>query len=95
MRRGHKPIVTLLTINALRLGALLWVQVAARPLFATPALAQTRQLPNSGAQRERMITLLATMNRSLEETKSLLESGRVKVVVVPETPKKKSTALRR
>lgn len=95
MNTGQKLITALLTANALLLAALLWVQVAERPIFARTAIAQTRQLPNSGAQRQQMISLLAEVNRSMDETKRLLESGKVKVVVVPDSAAKRTPPTRR
>ena len=85
MSKGRRLIAVLLTVNALLLAALLWVQVAETPILARPALAQ-RQLPNAGLQRDRMIALLDAIRKSSEETKNILKSGRVKVVPVATSP---------
>ena len=82
MSKGRKLTAVLLTVNALLLAAILWVQVAETPFLARTALAQRQQLPNAGLQRERMIALLDAIRKSSEETKNILKSGRVKVVPV-------------
>ena len=86
MSKGRRLIAVLLTVNALLLAALLWVQVAGTPILARPALAQRQQLPNAGLQRDRMIAMLDAIRKSSEETKNILKSGRVKVVPVAPSP---------
>jgi uncharacterized membrane protein len=82
MSKGRKLIAVLLTVNALLLAALLWVQVAETPILARPALAQRQQLPNAGLQRERMLATLEAIRKSVDETRTILKTGRVKVVPV-------------
>jgi uncharacterized membrane protein len=82
MSKGRRLIAVLLTINALLLSALLWVQVAETPLLARPAHAQRQQLPNAGIQRERMLATLEAIRKSVDETRTILKSGRVQVVPV-------------
>ncbi len=79
MSKGRKLIAVLLTVNALLLAALLWVQVAETPILARPALAQRQQLPNAGLQRDRMLATLEAIRKSVDETRTILKSGRVKV----------------
>jgi hypothetical protein len=86
MSKGRKLIAVLLTVNALLLAAHLWVQVAGTPILARTAMAQRQQLPNAGLQRERMITTLDAIRRSVDETKTILQKGRIKVEVVPAKP---------
>jgi type II secretory pathway component PulM len=80
MSRAQRTITSLLTVNALLLGGLLWVQIAERPILARQAMAQ-RSLPNAGAQRDRMIRLLDEIRKSSADTKKLLEKGQIKVEV--------------
>ena len=82
MSKGRKLIAVLLTVNALLLAALLWVQVAETPILARPALAQRQQLPNAGLQRDRMLATLEAIRKSVDETRTILKTGRVKVVPV-------------
>jgi hypothetical protein len=88
MSRAQRTIASLLTVNALLLGGLLWVQIAERPIFARQAVAQPRNFPNAGAQRDRMIRLLDEINRTSAATKKLLEKGQIKVEVT-KLPSKK------
>ena len=71
MSKGRKLTAVLLTVNALLLSALLWVQLAGTPILARPALAQRQQLPNAGLQRERMQATLEAIRKSLDETRNL------------------------
>ncbi|MHC4103160.1 MAG: hypothetical protein ACYSW1_20015, partial [Planctomycetota bacterium] len=82
MSKGRRLIAVLLTVNAVLLSALLWVQLAETPILARPALAQRQQLPNAGMQRERMLASLEAIRRSVDETRTILKTGRVKVVPV-------------
>ncbi len=84
MSKTQRAIASLLTVNALLLAGLLWVQIAETPIMAkTASAAQQRQrLPNAGAQRQQMVSLLNEIRKSVESTKKTLESGRIKVQIV-------------
>jgi hypothetical protein len=75
--RDNKYLNVILTINAVLLAAVLWLQ------FSGPqrAAAQTSGLPDAGAQRRQMIDSLGRIERSMAETRSLLEKGKVRVEV--------------
>ena len=88
MSRHQRLMTTLLTVNAILLSGLLWVQVASRPLFAREAAAQQRNLPNAGAQRDVMTKLLNEIRKSSDATYKILKSGQIKVVVTQPTRKK-------
>jgi len=88
MRQGTYLNV-ILTVNAVLLAGLVWTQVAGVPVFAGNASAQSRSrlgpppptVPNAGKQRERIAAKIMELKASVDETRSLLESGRVKVEV--------------
>lgn len=82
MRQGTYLNI-ILTVNAMLLAALVWTQVADRPLLSTSAHAQTfREAPlNAGAQRQKMIELLTEMRKESEKTRKLLEAGNASVKV--------------
>jgi hypothetical protein len=82
MRQGTYLNV-ILTVNALLLSALVWTQLADRPMLAEPVQAQQpRDAPlNAGAQRHRMIELLNEVKRESERTRKVIESGDVRVKV--------------
>ena len=91
MSRGQRIIASLLTVNAVLLGGLLWVQIAEKPVFAESAYAQRGgQLPNAGAQRDLMIQQLTQIQQATQATQKVLESGTVKVVITqpPKTKKR-------
>lgn len=78
----------ILTANAVLLTGILWTQLADRPTLATTALAQSQPpgsggvgIPNAAAQRQRMIESLHEIKGSIEATRQLLQSGKVKVEV--------------
>lgn len=82
----------ILTANAVLLGGLLWTHVAETPILAQSASAQVRTstppalkpgtgVPNAGMQRDAMIRALQDIQRSVESTRKLLESGGVTVEV--------------
>lgn len=81
--RRETYLNVILTINAVLLAVVLWVQVAERPLLAETALAQPSRIkiPNANDQRFQMINELKNMSKSLEVTRKLLESGKIKVEV--------------
>jgi hypothetical protein len=82
MSKGRRLIAVLLMVNAVLLSALLWVQLAETPILARPALAQRQQLPNAGLQRERMLASLEAIRKSVDETRTILKTGKIKVVPV-------------
>ena len=86
MSKLQRLITTLLTVNAILLAGLLWVQLAARPIFAEVAYAQS---PNAGLQREQMMRLLVDVRKAAQATQKVLESGYVRVVVVQAPAKKR------
>lgn len=80
----------ILTVNAVLLTGLLWVQVAGQPLLANSATAQVRTkprgqtpiiMPNASGQRQRMIDELKTLSKSVEALNQQIESGTIKVEV--------------
>ena len=87
--RQRTYLNVILTVNAVLMGGLLWTQVAATPMFATEAYAQKRSrlgppvptIPNAAVQRDRMLTGLRQVQRSVESISSLLRSGSVSVQV--------------
>lgn len=86
MDKHRRLFTTLLTVNAILLAGLLWVQLADKPIFAEVAYAQS---PNAGLQREQMMRLLIDVRKAAQATQKILESGYVKVVVVQPPPKKR------
>jgi hypothetical protein len=74
----------ILTINAALLTGLLWTQFVGAPSLTSQALAQTTPgvgIPNAAEQRQRMIETMREIKASIEVTRKLLESGKVKVEV--------------
>jgi hypothetical protein len=76
----------ILTVNAVLLAAVMWTQVSVQSL-SPAAHAQSGQgtpgggVPNAADQRQRMIESLREIHSSVEATRRLVESGRVKVEV--------------
>jgi len=83
--RQRKYLNVILTVNALLLAALTWTQIAATPLLASEASADTKRprigVPNAAAQRQDMIRAIRDLQRTNDETRRLLESGKIKVQV--------------
>ena len=78
----------ILTVNAILLATMLWVQVADQPLLAENAVAQRRTkpsnqftFPNDAAQRQKLIEEMRKMGKSVEATRKLIESGKLRVEV--------------
>lgn len=78
----------ILTVNAILLATMLWVQVADQPLLAENASAQRRTkpsnqfvFPNDAAQRQKLIEEMKKMSKSMEATRKLIESGKLRVEV--------------
>lgn len=82
----------ILTINALLLGGMLWVNLADSPLTApTSALAQEGNLgiPNAGAQRLEMINAIRTVSANIRSLRGDLKNMEfnVRVISMPTSPK--------
>ena len=78
----------ILTVNAILLATMLWVQIADQPLLAENASAQRRTkpsnqfvFPNDADQRQKLIEEMKKMSKSMEATRKLIESGRIRVEV--------------
>ena len=78
----------ILTVNAILLATMLWVQVADQPILAENAVAQRRTkppnqftFPNDAAQRQKLIEEMQKMSKSVEATRKLIESGKLRVEV--------------
>ena len=73
-----------LTANAVLLSALLWTQIADRPLLADAAQAQSsRQYapPNSAQLMKKTLDEIASMKKQLDAIDKTLKSGKVRVEV--------------
>lgn len=85
--RRNSYLNVILTVNALLLAGLVWVQVADEPLMANTATAQVRskpteiKVPNAAAQRQAIVDELKKTNQSLEALKRTIESGGLQVEV--------------
>ena len=87
--RQRTYLNVILTVNAVLLAGLVWTQIADTPLLAETASAQNRSslgpavpnVPNAGKQREQIAKEIVALRTALEKTRTLLESGRVKVEV--------------
>lgn len=77
----------ILTVNAVLLTGLLWVQVVGQPLPANTASAQSSRVrpPVLGtydfAQRQKMIEELGKLTKAMEAMKQKVVSGTIKVEV--------------
>ena len=85
MRQGTYLNV-ILTVNAVLLGGLLWTHVASSPILEQSATAQVGAkdgagVPNAADQRQKMIEALRDIKASVDSTKKLVESGKLKVEV--------------
>ena len=75
----------ILTVNAGLLAAVVWTQLADRPVLAQPASAQSSQpvMKTTTADRQlRMIEIMGDMQTQLEAINTRLESGKLKVEVI-------------
>jgi hypothetical protein len=88
--RKRNYLNAIMTVNAVLLGGLLWTQVAATPLFASRATAQSRSklsgnpvptVPNAAKARNLTNQLLRELRSTLDTTNRLLQSGNVKIEV--------------
>ena len=85
----------ILTVNAILLATMLWVQVADNPILAENATAQSRSkprkstanrgkpfvFPNDADQRQKQIDEMIKIGKSIEATRKLIESGNLRVEV--------------
>ncbi len=86
----------ILTVNAMLLATMLWVQVADNPILAENAIAQRRSnprqstanrgkkpfvFPNDADQRQKQIDEMIKIGKSIEATRKLIESGNLRVEV--------------
>jgi len=76
----------ILTINALLLASLIWTQVADQPVLATTVEAQSARnppvrVPNAAEQRKRIADEVQALNKTVEATRKMIESGAIKVEV--------------
>lgn len=77
----------ILTVNAVLLTGLLWVQVAEQPLLANSASAQSSRVrtPVLGtydfAQRQKIIEELGKLTKTVEAMNQQIKSGTIKVEV--------------
>ena len=82
--RQSKYLNVILTVNAVLLAGLLWTQVVGRTSLSSEAHAQTSQssgFVNAAEQRQRMIEALNEIKGSVEATRKVVESGKMKVEV--------------
>lgn len=88
-RKQNRCLNTLLSMNALLLGGVLWTQLADRPMLDSSADAQMRAantannggIPDAAQQRENMIQTILEMKKSVDSLTKTLESGDLKVEV--------------
>jgi hypothetical protein len=87
MRQGTYLNV-ILTVNAVLLAGALWTQIAGGPVLTQSASAQSpggrdsgKGIPDAGAQREKMIEALRDLKASVDASRKLLESGKLRVQV--------------
>lgn len=77
----------ILTVNAILLTVLVWTQLAGGPVLGSAATAHAQSpgdgtgIPNAAGQRQHMIEMLGQMNKNLEATRKMLDSGRIRVQV--------------
>lgn len=75
----------ILTVNACLLTGILWTHVAGQPALASAALAQSSPpglgIPNAADQRQRIIEALREIKGSVEATRRVMESGKLKVEI--------------
>ncbi len=85
MRQG-RYLNIILTVNAILLAALIWVQITDRPAMVETAVAQSTPrhegIPNAADQRLRMIEALRDINRRLDRVERRLETGEIRVRVM-------------
>ena len=82
--RQSKYLNVILTVNAVLLAGLLWTQVVGRTWLSSEAHAQSSQgsgFVNAAEQRQRMIEALNDIKGSVEATRKVVESGKMKVEV--------------
>lgn len=84
MRNGTYLNV-ILTVNAVLLAALVWVQVtgpaAPQPATAVAGTTMVQGIPNAGAQRERMVRAIQSLEESVNGVSKTLAGGKLAVRV--------------
>jgi hypothetical protein len=85
MRQGTYLNV-ILTVHAVLLAGVLWTQVASGPILEQTATAQVGSkegvgVPNAADQRQKMLEALRDIKASVDSTRKLVESGKLKVEV--------------
>jgi hypothetical protein len=81
MRQG-RYLNVILTVNAVLLTGLLWTQLSDRPLLASDVAAQSVPgIPNAADQRQRMLEAMREIKDSVDATRNMLQSGKLKVEV--------------
>lgn len=65
----------ILTVIAILLSAVLWVNLAGHPLLVQDATAQTLPggIPDAGKQRKEIVDALKSLSRDVQKTNQLLE----------------------
>lgn len=81
--RHMKYLNVILTVNAVLLAGLLWTQVMGGLPMASQAHAQSAPstFVNAAEQRQRMIEALHEIKGSVDATRKVVESGKMKVEV--------------
>ncbi len=84
---ASKYLNGILTVNAILLAGLLWTQIANRPLLADEATAQVRSgkpgttFASATQQRADMVRALKDMEKAIESSTKMMQSGKLKVQV--------------
>jgi hypothetical protein len=76
----------ILTVNAVLLAGVIWTTISGGTALSQPAMAQTGTgsgagVPNAADQRQKMIEALREMKTSVDATRKLVESGKIRVEV--------------
>lgn len=81
--RQSKYLNVILTVNAVLLAGVMWTQLSDRAAFSSAAHAQSSGsgFVNAAEQRQRMIEALNEIKGSVEATRKVVESGKMKVEV--------------
>ncbi len=86
MRRRMRYLNAVLTVNAVLLTGLLWMQIVEQPVLSETAVAEQSnkpgiRVPNAAEQRKKMHDELKLIKRSVDLTRRTLEAGKIKVEV--------------
>jgi hypothetical protein len=82
--RQGRYLNVILTVNAVLLAGIVWVQLVGVGALATIAHAQKAPdtgIPNAASQRQRIIEELQAMRTSVDAMRKTVEGGKMKVVV--------------